>query len=263
MNIKIKENFKVYKHTAPNGKIYIGITCQDCEQRWRNGNGYKTQFFYKAIKKYGWENIKHEVLYHNLTKEQAEQKEIELISLYKSNNADYGYNIDNGGNVVGTFSKEHIKKMRIAQNNPLLIEKKRQSSLGKKNWFYGKTHSEEAKKKMSEVKKGKPSNAKGKHFSEQARKNISEAHKGKPSNFKGKHFSEEAKRKLSEAHKGKMTGAEHPRAKMILCKETNEVYSTIAEASKATGILNTSICNCCKGISKTAGKLHWEYAEVG
>lgn len=43
----------VYKHTFPNGKIYIGITDQKPERRWRNGIGYRRQpYVYNAIKKY-------------------------------------------------------------------------------------------------------------------------------------------------------------------------------------------------------------------
>ena len=257
-------SYKVYKHTAPNGKVYVGITKQNPEQRWRSGTGYKTQaLFYRAIEKYGWENIKHEILFDNLSKEQAEQKEIELIALFKSNVLEYGYNIDNGGNVVGSFSEEHIQKMRLAQNRPDVKERKRQASIGENNGFYGRTHSEETKKRMREAKIGKPSNAKGKKFSEEARKNMSEARKGKPSNRKGKHLSDEMKRRLSEAHIGKLLGEKHPRAKRIMCIETNREYSTLAEAAREYGILSTSICNCCKGISKTAGNLHWKYIEAG
>ena len=48
------KRYIVYKHTSPSNKIYIGITCQDVERRWRNGDGYKSQkYFYRAIKKYG------------------------------------------------------------------------------------------------------------------------------------------------------------------------------------------------------------------
>lgn len=33
--------YKVYKHTFPNGKKYIGITKLTVENRWRSGKGYK------------------------------------------------------------------------------------------------------------------------------------------------------------------------------------------------------------------------------
>lgn len=88
------------------------MTCQKINRRWRyNGSGYKGQMIYNAIQKYGWENIKHKILYEHLTKDEAEQKEIELISRYKSNKIKYGYNIDNGGNHQGKMSEETKRKL--------------------------------------------------------------------------------------------------------------------------------------------------------
>ena len=65
--------YKLYKHTTPNNKVYIGITHQNVKKRWQNGKGYiSNKYFYKAIQKYSWENIRHEIILYNLTKEQAE-----------------------------------------------------------------------------------------------------------------------------------------------------------------------------------------------
>lgn len=113
MNSQETENqYKVYKHTTPGGKIYIGITSQEISKRWQNGLGYANNgYFMRAIKKYGWDNIKHEILFDGLSKEQAEQKEIELISLYNSADRDYGYNISNGGSSTGKHSEETKDKM--------------------------------------------------------------------------------------------------------------------------------------------------------
>lgn len=75
----------VYKHTNKiNNKIYIGQTCQKPEYRWgSDGQNYKNNpYFYSAIIKYGWNNFTHEIIYNNLTAEEANQKEIELIKLY-------------------------------------------------------------------------------------------------------------------------------------------------------------------------------------
>lgn len=92
------ENFSVYKHTLPNKKIYIGITSKKPIYRWNNGKGYKNQsLFYRAILKYGWDNIKHEILFTGLSEREACEKEIELIAKYKSNDRKFGYNISNGG----------------------------------------------------------------------------------------------------------------------------------------------------------------------
>ena len=69
----------VYKHTSPSKGVYIRITKQNPVIRWSNGSGYKRNpYFYKAIQKYGWDNFKHEILFSNLTQEEAERYEKKL-----------------------------------------------------------------------------------------------------------------------------------------------------------------------------------------
>lgn len=100
---KIKR-YLVYKHVAPNGKVYIGITRQDAERRWQNGNGYNTQKkFWRAIQKYGWENIVHEILETDLTEKEACEKEIFYIEKYKSLDSEFGYNVSMGGTTGRTL----------------------------------------------------------------------------------------------------------------------------------------------------------------
>lgn len=83
--------YTVYKHTTPSNKVYIGITSQNVNKRWQNGYGYTgSKYFSRAISKYGWDNIRHDILYENLTKERACEIEIELIDKYKS----YDYHLD-------------------------------------------------------------------------------------------------------------------------------------------------------------------------
>lgn len=95
----------IYKHTCPNGKVYIGQTKQKPERRWQHGNGYKeNDYFYRAIKKYGWNNIKHEILADDLATEEANELEIQLISQYKANDRSCGYNRHSGGEVHDTIS---------------------------------------------------------------------------------------------------------------------------------------------------------------
>ena len=107
-----ERKYCVYMHTSPSGKVYIGITRTSPEKRWRkNGCGYKKQkYFWRAIQKYGWDNFEHEILHENLTKEEAEQIEINLIAYYKSDQRDYGYNVEHGGNSTGKISDETRKK---------------------------------------------------------------------------------------------------------------------------------------------------------
>ena len=113
----IMSNYCVYMHTCPNGKVYIGLTGIKPEYRWDNGRGYKTQIFRYAIAKYGWDNIEHTIIKDGLTLEEANKLEFEMISKYKSNNSEFGYNIDYGGNCFGSKSLEHREKLRIS-NSP-------------------------------------------------------------------------------------------------------------------------------------------------
>lgn len=96
--MKLKDRkFIVYRHTnKTNNKVYVGITCQsDPNKRWRNGEGYSSQIvFYRAIKKYGWNNFKHEVLYSGLSNCDALDIEKELIAYYK--NLKISYNMSDG-----------------------------------------------------------------------------------------------------------------------------------------------------------------------
>lgn len=85
----------VYVHTVPNGKMYVG-KARDIRMRWNNGEGYAENLdFYKDIKAYGWENIKHEVISECIDNESASQLEAVLIALLKTENKDHGYNQTN------------------------------------------------------------------------------------------------------------------------------------------------------------------------
>ena len=95
---KDKRLYRVYMHTTPNGKKYIGITQQNANRRWQNGHGYDTQkLFRRAIEKYGWENIKHEILKENLSEKEAWEWEIYYIKTYNTTDSKYGYNVHSGG----------------------------------------------------------------------------------------------------------------------------------------------------------------------
>lgn len=103
--------YTVYKHTSPNGKVYIGITGRSTDIRWNKGNGYhNNKHFYSAITKYGWDNFQHEILYEGLSKEEAETKEQILIKKFNSNNPKYGYNIASGGNSSTGYHHSEEKK---------------------------------------------------------------------------------------------------------------------------------------------------------
>lgn len=149
----MSDNWIVYMHISPSGKKYIGITSQTTSQRWRNGKGYKKAVFNEAIKKYGWENIEHIVLYENVSKEFACLKEKELIEKYQTRKKKYGYNVGIGGecNMKGyKHSEETRKKISIntskgQMGRKLSEETKRKIALA----HIGMKLSEQAKRKKS------------------------------------------------------------------------------------------------------------------
>lgn len=79
---------------------------------------------------------------------------------------------------------------------------------GERNPMWGKTHTEDARRKMSEANLGITRRS-GFKLSEHRRKMMSEfaaTRTGEKNSFYGRTHSEETKKKLSQAHKGRITG---------------------------------------------------------
>jgi len=143
-----------------------------------------------------------------------------------------------GPNFGKKFSEETKKKMSLAKKgNPKMATygflgethsleariKLSDNHSGCNNPFYGKKHSdetrrkmsehsflkgknlpEETKRKISEAQKGEKNHMYGKHHNEKTKLKISEAHNGEKHHFYGKYFSEEHKRKISNALQGRL-----------------------------------------------------------
>lgn len=131
-------SWTVYMHKFPNNKVYIGITKNTPQRRWRNnGSGYKTQkLMWRAIQKYGWNNVEHIILFKDIDEKQAKKKEQELIAKYRSNVFDYGYNLTQGGDGVHGYICSEETRQKLS-----------------KIWK-GRHHTEETKRLMSERAKG-------------------------------------------------------------------------------------------------------------
>ena len=216
----------VYQHKNKiNGKIYIGITSRNPEERWgSNGCNYKTSpHFYSAIQKYGWDNFEHNILFTNLTKEQACLKEQELIKEFNSMNREYGYNSTSGGEI---FTMNEETKQKISQ-----------SMMGNKNGL-GHVCTEEKKQKISEAQKGRK-------FTEEHKQKLSDA-------AKNRHVpcSEEKKKTLSQ---------NYPHKKQVYCEELNMIYESVQECSRQLGIPATNISKLCNGRGKTLKGYHLRY----
>lgn len=267
----------VYKHTSPSGKVYIGITKhKNPEKRWgKNGGGYVGSYFYHAIEKYGWDNIKHEILFSELSKEEACKKEIDLISHYKSLNI--SYNIADGGDGVHGLDEETRKRMGHDQH-------------GEKNTFYKHKHTEESKKLIGEKSKGrecKPETRKklsdklkGKNKpprTEEHKQHLSESHKGKQTWNAGltketderiaamsKPLTEEHKQKIGLSNKGKKYPqvAQLKSIPVVQCDLDGKFLSFWSSAKEAAESFNydrSKIAACCKGKCSSANNYKWFY----
>ena len=91
-------NYTVYKHTTPDGRIYIGCTGQTLDKRWQRGIKYiHNKAFNEQIEKYGWDGIKHEIIAGDLTMKEATRLERILIRELDATNPEKGFNIQKGG----------------------------------------------------------------------------------------------------------------------------------------------------------------------
>lgn len=231
----------IYRHWIINDKgiekSYIGQTIQKIERRWRNnGNGYlkwETKFS-NAIKKYGWNDFKHDIL---LTIECKTEEELlfwldqwEMYYIEKYDSFYNGYNSTLGGG-----------------NSPISEEQKQKiSDTLKKRYEDGYIHP-----------------FLGKHHTEESRKKMGTPRYGEDNSFYGKHHTEEAKEKNRKAHLGKGCVP-------VICLNTMQVFKTATEAGQWCGLKSsTPITECCAKTNpkrKTSGKhpetkekLHWMY----
>ena len=126
--------YQVYKHTnTVNGKVYIGITSWTWQKRWDN-RYKKNNYFHSSILKYGDSAFTHEVLYKDLTLEEAKEKEIELINKYNYSNPYYGYNHSSGGDAhYGCKHKEEAKIKITLTNKCIGLSKKQKKNNSGRN----------------------------------------------------------------------------------------------------------------------------------
>lgn len=130
--ITIEANtYSVYLHVFPDGKKYVGSTSLPVRARWDGGLGYEHQKkVFSAILKYGWENIKHYILFEHLDKETALLIEAALIRLWKTYWPSVGYNtmkpeLDGLDEyVVPKFKKRLVKDVYNDQINQRYIRRR-------------------------------------------------------------------------------------------------------------------------------------------
>lgn len=161
-----------------NHKKYIGLSV-DIRDRWRRHvselrlDSHENDYLQKSWNVYGQDSFSFSIL-EECSEPQLNDKERYYIEKYNTLDRDYGYNLKSGGQDYNRFTdelKERIRKAvkasyddpnrrKIQRDNALKqwadpsVKKK---ILGENNGMYGRHHTEESKKKMSEKKMGTPS----------------------------------------------------------------------------------------------------------
>ena len=170
--------YYIYRITNKiNGKTYVG---QHKYKKLDDNYMGSGKLVRRAQKKYGIENFEKEILYSRI-QYKTTADDVERFAIAKERALGKAeYNIADGGQ-GGALRK------------------------GKTPWNKGKHHSEETKRKISDVMKGKSAHNKGWHLSEEQKMHLSEINTGSNNPNYGRHYkhSEETKQKISDVMKGK------------------------------------------------------------
>lgn len=106
---------QIYKITnQANGKVYVGLTTQGIDRRWSEHKsrfklGKRDHKLYLAMKKWGIEKFKLEVIHEVDDPSELSELEREYIRKYDSLNR--GYNMTDGGETVSDETKEKLRKI--------------------------------------------------------------------------------------------------------------------------------------------------------
>ena len=212
-----------------NGKQYVGQTGNFRKRKnfWNClTQKYSNKYLNEEREKYGLENFDVSIIKEVETQEEALKLEEyyikELNTLYPN-----GYNFKFGG-----------------KNNS-------GSCKGELNHMYGKHHSEETKKKMSDAHKGEKSHMYGTHLSEETKKKMSDAHKGRKAWNKGK----KTGIKMSEEHKQKLREATSKPIARINEDNSLTIFNSVSEAIKCG--FSRHCANVANGKRKTSNGHKW------
>jgi len=267
----------IYKITCSgSNKVYIGSAFW-VKKRWSTHkvmlrqNKHHNQHLQNAFNSYGEKSFIFEIV-EECSKENLEEREQFWIDFYKCYDRDFGYNVFQEAN-RSKMSEETKQKISIAHKGKKKSEEtKKRMKIAQQNrteeWKnniakskIGRKHSEDVRKKLSDIKKemylnGYVSPLKGIPLKEETKKKRLESlikryrEVGYVNKNIGSKRSEESRKKMSEVHKGKIPS----NTKKCYCVETMEQFNSISDAARkfniTTGCITNSIkrnSKCCKG----------------
>jgi group I intron endonuclease len=275
----------IYMYTSPSGKSYIGQTWYPDKRKKQHKDARSKSYFHSAIKKYGFENFKYEILHENI----QNQIELDLLESCEIENKKtlhpYGYNlmITGRGGLLTEEHKNRIKKAHLAlelkmpeYTKQCLIKANKGRKLPREqvakaaNKNRGKKRTEEFKINQSIKQKGIK------------RGPLSEEHKNKLRGRKmpvwqiellrninkNRKIKEEQKNIIRECNKNRVWKEDSKQkiilklSKNVLCIETGIIYLNCKEAAIKNGFKHSSaISRCALGKTETSYGFHWEYVK--
>lgn len=230
----------VYCLTSPSGKRYVGIAVRALRSgiltRFRN---YKKldcadqPRLFNALKKYGWDSFKKEVVLLTDDRERAGRIEKQLIALWGLNNPARGYNITVGGDgVVG------------AVHAPWTEERKRAHGAKVRAWYASHTNPQLGVPKSAEHRAA-----------------IGKGRAGRPSGMLGKHHSNDTKRRLSAVFKGRPAPWARGKGRPV-CRDDGVEYPSLRVAAEQNNVNMNSLCAHLHGRSALVGGRTFCYADT-
>lgn len=202
-------------HTDIFSQGYVGVS-NNVDYRWKSHKKLKTNVHLKnAINKYGWDNLVKKVVLIG-----EEDYCLEIESKLRSEDR-IGWNLVKGGGKPPSSLGKKFGAMKPETKAKISLAKK-----GGTAWNKGKAWNEEIKaklsvgvaklwenpefcKRMSMIRKGKPSNMTGKKHSPESIERMRLVKIGKPSGKKGMKMSQEYKDKMKELAKVQAWTCQH------------------------------------------------------
>lgn len=232
--LMLERKYKVYCHrNKTTGKEYIGMTGRDINVRWSSKKRAYDMctYFRRALEEYGWDGFEHIVLYDGLTKEEAVEKETELIR--ENISKGISYNVRDDNDWLGNLRKRPVDVYDLQGN---LIETCASIHDVCVKYDSGETHT-------YYCVTGKKKTLKRKYILA----------------FHG----EDISNRIAEANIDRRYGLPaHNRRKVAMFSlEGNKIreFDSATEASNYVSVGVSSIVSCCSGVRKTCRGYKWSY----
>ena len=262
----------VYKiSNIVSGRYYIGYSTNIAKRFTVHRSKLKKNchdniFLQRAYNLDGEDKFSYEIIHTCNSEEEAKEKELQYLTDLTIRDKIYNLNYNNsGGDLLKHHPDKDIIREKIIKSHAETVSKmtpeerkEKYGKLGEKNGMFGKTHTEEARQKMSEMNKGRECHNKGKKLSEETKQKLSEVRKnkytGKDNPFYGKQHSEETKQKIREKNIGNIP----PTNKEITIDGI--FYISISEAARQLNIPTPTVL--WRLNSKNPKFINYKYVEA-